>query len=486
VPIPEAWLGEFWPAQGAIYEWTPLRFRCRGADQLRVGQRFLPPLVDDVWLLRIENQLGLLELQPFAKGQPLEAPSWFEVLSPKFPGFAGHRDFLEALCHELLLHSAQLPFGIDNDTARGVQSTLEATPPLLWALEWLHRHENSLREVCATILARPQRGLQRQNTLQPIAAASHADADTLLDVMQNPQRWQPNRSLPLSRHLGGHAPLQVRQNRNVQTFDVPANRWVWHHLNGWREMTHRLTQQNWWLRVNAQRRESVRRVRESLQSTLQHAMWEDIETAPQPKVLWSREILRHPGYRELWQLWESYQSSPQPLWARWQTALQLRDVARLYEMWCFFALAERLGEELQTAPQFKTEISQAVGLQSYATASFGKHGTLVYNALSDSYSMPLRPDFTWRVKGRARIVFDAKFRLENTDGNAAASPIDLVKMHAYRDALGVRAALTLYPGNSSLLYGVDGAQPSASLRQIITGDWQGIGALAFLPQQVSP
>ena len=85
---------------------------------------------------------------------------------------------------------------------------------------------------------------------------------------------------------------------------------------------------------------------------------------------------------------------------------------------------------------------------------------MVYNQYQPSYSVPLRPDFTWKRNGQAEVVFDAKFRLERLDiaGEDDGSPettakrADLYKMHTYRDALGVRAAVAVYPGNETVLY----------------------------------
>ena len=83
-------------------------------------------------------------------------------------------------------------------------------------------------------------------------------------------------------------------------------------------------------------------------------------------------------------------------------------------------------------------------------------------------------------------MFDAKFRLERLDiaGEDDDSPettakrADLYKMHTYRDALGVRAAVAVYPGTESVFYNVNGTkQKDWTVRDLLLNDWSGIGAL---------
>ncbi len=80
-----------------------------------------------------------------------------------------------------------------------------------------------------------------------------------------------------------------------------------------------------------------------------------------------------------------------------------------------------------------------------------------------------------------RLVLDAKnkgrrisgFFGSQEDGTIKTpKPEDIVKMHAYRDAIkGVQGAFALFPGTESVLYPAHGA----------TQPWNGIGALALRP-----
>jgi len=89
-------------------------------------------------------------------------------------------------------------------------------------------------------------------------------------------------------------------------------------------------------------------------------------------------------------------------------------------------------------------------------------------------------------------VLDAKFRLdaprvEELDEPAQAEALpqatDLYKMHTYRDALGVRAAVALYPGEQGVFYDrrTRRRRTDLTLHELIFGDFEGVGAIPFRP-----
>jgi len=98
--------------------------------------------------------------------------------------------------------------------------------------------------------------------------------------------------------------------------------------------------------------------------------------------------------------------------------------------------------------------------------------------------MGLRPDMVWEPATGAPVAFDAKFRLRTAyDGTDQWNEADLVKMHAYRDALDVRAAVAIYPGDLSQFWMADRsrADHSTSIRDVILNPVEGIGAFARTP-----
>jgi len=155
-----------------------------------------------------------------------------------------------------------------------------------------------------------------------------------------------------------------------------------------------------------------------------------------------------------------------------------KDIATLYEYWCFFKivaiLRERLGEPTTAlatqADEFKPWLGQGISL------SF-KDGTRVtfnkrYGTEGESYSVPLRPDITLETNGKLHL-FDAKFKYDRisfadgaSDDESAINTMeqeeevygrfklgDLYKMHTYRDAIkGANDVWILYPGTEFRFY----------------------------------
>jgi hypothetical protein len=494
VDITQEWAAIVFPATLGLWEWQTYRVRFPGAQQLRVGGRWLSPLIDDLFLLRIENQLGLVELQPFAHGHALASPLWIEVLSPKFNSLPVHHLFLDGLLDDLFKHQSTLTLTPQRLALRGVQ----AMPKVLWpaplqGFQFLCNSATAITNACTALLARPHQVQRRYATRVPLVEVAHVEADTLLEVLQARDEWQPAPHLSSAQRLGGQLPRTLRQTRVTQSYDSEENRWAKHILTSWLQMAQSLPKQRWWNRVETEQQSVLQKLVGVLQHTLSHAMWHDVEPQSASQNFTLSRVLRRSGYRELAGLWQNYQRAPQPLWGRWEQALQMRDIATLYEIWTFFELADLIGKTLQTTPQWEWKAASAGGLEILAQANFGGRGTLLYNQLSASYSTPLRPDFSWIENERLAVVFDAKFRLDSADlrsqstseeEGARAKREDLYKMHTYRDALGVRAALCLYPGRDSLFYAVDGAVRAADLHGVLMQSWQGIGALALQPQRL--
>ena len=160
-------------------------------------------------------------------------------------------------------------------------------------------------------------------------------------------------------------------------------------------------------------------------------------------------------------------------------------------MWCFFALAEEIAVVVGETPEVRIEAAEdGTGLKQGAEARFGGSGRLVYNRAQPSYSVGMRPDFAWVVGDRPVVVFDAKFGLDRrswetgVDELAPGRPVegDIHKMHAYRDALGVRAAVAVYPGEVGVFYSQLGGRTGVELNDLLLGELSGVGVIPLLPR----
>lgn len=222
--------------------------------------------------------------------------------------------------------------------------------------------------------------------------------------------------------------------------------------------------------------------------------------------LGSPVLQRKAGYREILRWWLRFRTAAELSWEGGESLFKAgqRDVASLYEFWLFFELLEwfyrkcRGGdrpaiEELvdgldEGAPNLRLRkrielgpfVGMVAGSQRRLNARFSynkRFGPTKDRTAGGSWTRALHPDYTltfWpegideqkaeRDELLVHIHFDAKYRVETieglfgaensddaddeTDGNYKRQ--DLLKMHAYRDAIKrSQGAYVLYPGRSS-------------------------------------
>lgn len=147
--------------------------------------------------------------------------------------------------------------------------------------------------------------------------------------------------------------------------------------------------------------------------------------------------------------------------------LELKDIAKLYEIWCFIELKnivkELLGNEVETNYSKRPEkkfITQ-LGKGKLSRVIFSKHNIelaeICYNPKSNvgkeqqstiipcttSYTVPQQPDIILQLTRRdikqgikLTYLFDAKYRIGDTEDNVDTPPDDAInQMHRYRDAI---------------------------------------------------
>jgi hypothetical protein len=212
-------------------------------------------------------------------------------------------------------------------------------------------------------------------------------------------------------------------------------------------------------------------------------------------------LLKRAGYREVFRTFAMTEAGPILCFDRPDMtdifAASQRNVATLYEFWCFLALVNSLGRvcgEDQTDRAFTvagdgTSMTLRSGDESKLSWSV-KRGrrTLLVEAYFNrtfagkddrrgSWSQAMRPDCSVRIRPEGStpslvstqelevwLHFDAKYRVDNLVAQLTSTPDvdefsgesttfggakrdDLLKMHAYRDAISRTAgAYVLYPG----------------------------------------
>ena len=488
-PIPDALRTALAPATHIMHEWRDYYLNWPDATSLRIGNTSMVPVVPGVFRVTFANSLGLTSLQPFRDGRPLAEPWRVEVISPKFPEPETHYRFFSTLLDDLFARAARLPFHFASPTSRGAGESLQPPSPL-FVYHFLLQHGQQLRQALEIVRVAPHRVLIDQATYLPIGQVSEADPTVLIDIMHSPHRWAPAHGFRLAERLRGFAPTHVWQRLSEESLDTPENRFVLAFLRQLRTAIETLPSERWWDKVSNDHQQAITELTGFVRQTATSSMFREVGVMER-MPLSSQVLRRQEGYRDLRDLYWQFHQARRPLFEPIRNSIEMRDIATLYEQWCFFALVDEIAVQVGVSPRIELVATDEHGLNWHAAAHFQNTGKLIYNQGRKGYSVRLRPDFAWERRGVWDVVLDAKFRLnrqqfetdDDVQAKAVAQQSDLFKMHTYRDALGVRAAVSIYPGDVSVFYDrMTGQQRTGvTLAEVLLGERAGIGALAFSP-----
>jgi uncharacterized protein len=313
--------------------------------------------------------------------------------------------------------------------------------------------------------------------------------------------WQESR-LPLSiRSL----PLQLNVTRREETLDTPENRFVKFALSLWRSVISDigliLGRESLSLPVKRGLRE-IEEVKEQLDIFLSQELFREVgrltHFPASSQVLQKRE-----GYRDLYRIYIQFEAAALLTWQGGDDVYGAgqRDVATLYEFWVFLQLAKIVSslchvpfnwEKLIETSDDGLSINLHRGDSKVLSGTVSRLGRRLCVALwfnhtfgaqssaHTSWTRPMRPDCSLLISSdeecaadfeKVWLHFDAKYKVESLDGmfgargasaeeeskvieeeeiadaRGRAKRTDLLKMHAYRDAIRRTAgAYVVYPG----------------------------------------
>ena len=291
---------------------------------------------------------------------------------------------------------------------------------------------------------------------------------------------------------------------------------------------------------NARLLKEVARLRGGLETLLGRGFFAEVGL-PRTVPLGSPVLQRKQGYREILRVWLMFHAGAQLAWDGGEEVWRAgaRNVATLYEYWLFFQLEALFRSLFSCAEPLHTilvdrsggvpslKLKRGVGLQTPVGGVWNRvagrplHAEFHFNRkfaqVSDhqrpgSWTRAVQPDYTvsiWPAEfataaeaEEAEVIvhvhFDAKYRIENvkaifgeeggesvlgeevaeTERRTEAKYADLLKMHAYRDAIRRTAgAYVLYPGNSG-----DGRKYQEYELQGFHEVLPGLGAFAVRPR----
>lgn len=432
----------------------------------------------------------------------------------------GYRDDYRSLLDDLVERVTALCFRFLSPTSLTTEARrAQATPYLTYLLAQYVMDPTRFPAAIARINHHPDRRLVREQCAVGFEQLRSINSKTLIGLVTRPEsliRCSVAAAPSLRGRLKGYLPETMLDERTRIDFDTPPNRFVKHALDALCQVVSRLAA----LFANAGR-ERPSMADHCAELTSNCRLWQRrlhefrrlpfLETVKPLEQVPSASpvLLRREGYRQVRDLYTRLMMSAA---VRWDSLEELvsapnKDLATLYEYWCFFVLADAVARRTAVEPDWSRSLQLEADVFQITLHNRGKlhlqigSVTLHYNRSYShsshprrgSYSLRLRPDYVLDT-GRRLWIFDAKYRLENhqiveafekSPPNSDPSKrkfvkTDIYKMHTYRDAIKRAAgAFILYPGQDFRAYAVDGHRHGAP--EELGRDFAGVGAVAAKP-----
>ncbi|MCX6934289.1 MAG: DUF2357 domain-containing protein, partial [Verrucomicrobia bacterium] len=345
-------------------------------------------------------------------------------------------------------------------------------------LEWLVQLRGIFDEWVQAIECidrHPRRRLVRETQLRPIAQVRRADQTALAHLRKHPNQLSRAPRGPIRIGTERWTTARLPDSRRSLDLDTPENLFVAHGFQ----------------RVSSKIRGILARLDPEKSGA---KAWCDFLEAASTKLrrleartfLSEVDVPQHapsitlamhlsPGYREFLRTWNLLQAG---LTLDGDAlAMSEKNVATLYELWCFVALGNLLRTELGATPKRPDWLvvdhrGVALGLRKGRASELVidtlRHGRIrvTYNRSDETPTGDCRPDNTLEVEqsGPAqrsfRYVFDAKYRLSDDADYVKANwapgvPTDVVtRMHAYRDQIVTTVLKDAAPDPSAIVWDI--------------------------------
>jgi hypothetical protein len=408
-----------------------------------------------------------------------------EVRPAKLTDEAAFRSMLSDLAEISVevLHQGFAPSGGRFVTDAG------ASPRLLYqqfALLNARLFATEMEWALARILAEPYRSWETEVEERPLGTPIKSSSRLARSLTRGGHRVSAPSRVPI-RTL----PLRLSVDRTESTLDNVPNRYVRFVLERWRSIAHdALAAVEGHLRGATLRRgrAQAHRTVDRLDELLAHPVFREsgiLRSFPQGNQV----LIKRDGYRQVMATAALIESSlGLELDIEDPFIVSRRSVATLYEYWCFVRLAEAVGSacgERHTYDLFRiTDHGMSLALKhgmasrlQFAPVISGRQLSvdLFFNRTfgAQSWTRQMRPDASLLIRPVAFspsgapgleswLHFDAKYRVDWTDPFPSdpdfeddtaervgeSKRTDLLKMHAYRDAIrDSAAAYVLFPGD---------------------------------------
>jgi len=358
---------------------------------------------------------------------------------------------------------------------------------------------------------------------KPIQSVKRIDRKIIRQFSSSNQRVDIPAVHPLKKLIAS-IPERVQITSKEETVDTPENRFIKFALETF--LRHCSDFSN--VDNDARLKKEASFLTEKIERYLNSALFKEVSVLS--SIPLNNPVLqRKEGYREIYRTWILFDIAAKLTWSGGEDVYgaNKKDVAILYEYWLFFKLIEIVTEVFnikpprpedllaETADGFGLRLRQGEFLPIKGVSDNGSRKLFVqlsYNRIyrgdqdypkSGSWSRNLRPDYTLTVwpyeineeeaekeELIVHIHFDAKYKVEKfqeifsdkvqldeekeEQRKGTYKRADLLKMHAYRDAIRRTAgAYVLYPGD-------DRSHTKKGFHEIVPG----LGAFAIRPSRI--
>ncbi len=357
---------------------------------------------------------------------------------------------------------------------RGRKRTTQQPTDLEWLVQLRGLFDEWVQAI-ECIDRHPRRRLVRETQLRPIAQVRRADQTALAHLRKHPNQLSRAPNGPIRIGTERWTTARLPDSRRSLDLNTPENLFVAYAFqrvcSKIRGILARLDPERSgakeWCDFLAAASTKLRR--------LEARTFLSEVDAPQHASSITLAMHLSPGYREFLRTWNLLQAG---LTLDGDAlAMSEKNVATLYELWCFVALGNLLRTELGATPKRPDWLvvdhrGVALGLRkgraSELVIDAPRHGKIrvTYNRSDETPTGDCRPDNTLEVEqsGPAqrsfRYVFDAKYRLSDDAkyvelNGAPGVPADVVtQMHAYRDQIVTSVLREAAPDPSAIVWDV--------------------------------
>lgn len=348
---------------------------------------------------------------------------------------------------------------------------------------------------------------KREN--KDVRSLKRLNSKDLRNLVHSQNRVEIPANHPLSNNGINSIALEIPTSIKEETTDTPENRFVKYVLESFLFFCEEVQLKS---KDNSRLYKEAQLISNKLVSFLQHNLFKEV-SRPTTVKLNSPVLQKKSGYREVLKTWLMFDLAAKLIWEGGEDVYSAgsKNISKLYEYWLFFKVLEAVKETFEIdSDEYKKLISatdDTLGLKLKEGKQVALNGSYLskerelsiqfaYNktfssskelSSEGSWTLQMTPDYTLSIWPKAlskksaekeeqivHIHFDAKYKVKNKKDNSKFKEDDVIKMHAYKDAIKRTAgAYILYPGSDD--------EPTAfkGFHEVLPG----LGAFAIRPSE---